>query len=363
MERDDRTSRYSRREVIQLLGGAVGLGAVAACGGADPPPAPLATQPTPPPVATLGGLPRDAIIRTVLGDITPDAIPGVTLFHEHLSIRLSPERPSATDDVDNIVREIRMAAQEGVGCIVDGGHPDMGRDLDAVRRVATETDVHVVASGGYYMQRFYPPEIAATSEDQIAGDLAAEAVRDRLGAFGEIGQNSDAAEMTPEELKVFRAVGKAHLATGLPIFTHNAYGTGENVPPDAGLTQLDVLESVGVSADHIVIGHACCLDDPSARVLIRIAERGAFVGFDRVTGGRVDDPQKVSTIMAFLEAGHADKLLVSSDFTGRRSEARPGYGNSITMFAPLMREAGVDASVLQAIQRDNPRRFLAFVPA
>ena len=363
MERDDRTGRYSRREVIQLLGGVVGLGAVAACGGADPPPAPLATQPTPPPVATLGGLPRDAIIRTVLGDITPDAITGVTLFHEHLSIRLSAERPSATDDVDNVVREIRMAAQEGVGCIVDGGHPDMGRDLDAVRRVATETDVHVVASGGYYMQRFYPPEIAATSEDQIAGDLAAEAVRDRLGAFGEIGQNSDAAEMTPEELKVFRAVGKAHLATGLPIFTHNAYGTGENVPPDAGLTQLDVLESVGVSADHIVIGHACCLDDPSARVLIRIAERGAFVGFDRVTGGRVDDPQKVSTIMAFLEAGHADKLLVSSDFTGRRSEARPGYGNSITMFAPLMREAGVDASVLQAIQRDNPRRFLAFVPA
>ena len=44
----------------------------------------------------------------------------------------------------------------------------MGRDLDAVRRVATETDVHVVASGGYYMQRFYPPEIAATNEDQIA---------------------------------------------------------------------------------------------------------------------------------------------------------------------------------------------------
>ena len=93
--------------------------------------------------------------------------------------------------------------------------------------------------------------------------------------------------MTPEELKVFRAVGKAHLATGLPIFTHNAYGTGENVPPDAGLTQLDVLESVGVSADHIVVGHACCLDDPSARVLIRIAERGAFVGFDRVTGRRL----------------------------------------------------------------------------
>ena len=363
MPRDDDASRYSRREVIQMLGGVAGLGAVAACGGADEPPAPLAEQPTAPPVATLAGVPPDAVIRTVLADITPDAITGVTLFHEHLSIRLSPDRPSATDDVDNVVREIRTAAQEGVGCIVDGGHPDMGRDLDAVRRVATETDVHVVAAGGYYMQRFYPPEIATTSEDQVAEDLAAEAARDRLGVFGEIGQNSNAAEMTPEELKVFRAVGKAHVATGLPIFTHNAYGTGENVRPDAGLTQLDVLESVGVSPDHIVIGHACCLDDPSASVLIRIAERGAFVGFDRVTGGRVDDAQKVATIMAFLEAGQADKLLVSSDFTGRRSEERPGYGNSITVFAPLLREAGVDEAVLQAVQRDNPRRFLAFVPA
>ena len=363
MPRDDHPSRYTRRQVIQLLGGAAGLGAAAACGSdSDETMAPRAEPPTAAPVDTLAGVANGAIIRTVLADITPDAITGVTLFHEHLSIRLS-ERPSATDDVDNVVREIQTAAREGVGCIVDGGHPDMGRDLDAVRRVANETDVHVVAAGGYYMQRFYPPEIAPTDEDQIAEDLAAEAARDRLGAFGEIGQDSNGAEMTPDELKVFRAVGKAHVATGIPIFTHNAYGTGDNVRPDAGLTQLDVLESVGVRPDQIVIGHACCLDDPTAHVLIRIAERGAFVGFDRVTGGRVDDPQKVVTIMAFLEAGHADKLLISSDFTGRRSDARPGYGNSITVFAPLLREAGVDDEVLRTIQRDNPRRFLAFTPS
>lgn len=340
------SSRFTRREVIHLLGGAAGLGVLAGCAGA-------ADQ-------AAGG--RDAIIRTVLGDISPDAISGVTLFHEHLSIRLSDDRPSATDDVDNVVREIRIAAEEGVGCIVDGGHPDMHRDLNALLRVANETDVHVVASGGYYMARYYPSEITTTGEDQIAEDLAAEAARDQLGAFGEIGQNSNAAEMTPDELKVFRAVGKAHIATGLPIFTHNAYGTGENVSPDAGLTQLDVLESVGVSPANVAIGHACCLDDPSASVLIRLAERGAFVGFDRVTGGRVDDAQKVETIMTFLEAGHADKLLISSDFTGQRSERRPGYGNSITVFAPLLRQAGVEEDVLGRIQRDNPRRFLAFVP-
>jgi predicted metal-dependent phosphotriesterase family hydrolase len=41
----------------------------------------------------------------------------------------------------------------------------MRRDMDAVLRVTNETDIHVVASGGYYMERYYPPEIATTSED------------------------------------------------------------------------------------------------------------------------------------------------------------------------------------------------------
>ena len=349
MDGHDHSARFTRREVIQLLGGAAGLGMIAGCRDSGAP--------------TLAGVPRDAIIRTVLGDVSPDAINGVTLFHEHLSIRMSPTAASSTDDVDNVVREIRTAAAEGVGCIVDGGPPDLGRDMDAVLRVANETDVHIVACTGYYMEGFYRAHVATSSEDQIAERLVADAARLQLGAFGEIGQSSNAAEMTPNELKVFRAVGKAHLATGLPVFTHNAYGTGEDVRPDAGLTQLDVLESVGVSPNNIVIGHACCLDDPSASVLIEIAARGAFVGFDRVTGGRVRDPQKVETIMAFLEAGHADKLVISSDYTGRRSERRPGYANSITVFAPLLREAGIDEDVLGAIQRDNPRRFLAFVPA
>ena len=350
MEEHDRSTQFTRRELIQLLGGAAGLGVVGGC----------SFEPADPGV---DGGPRDQIIRTVLADISPDAIDGVTLFHEHLSIRMSPDRPSATDDVDNIVREIQVASSEGVGCIVDGGHPDLGRDLDAVMRVANETDVHIVACTGYYMESFHQPEVVTSSEDQIAEGLVADAERFRLGAYGEIGQSSNTAEMTANERKVFRAVGQAHLATGLPVFTHNAYGTGEDVRPDAGLRQLDVLESVGVNPENIVIGHACCLDDPSASVLIEVAERGAFVGFDRVTGGRVDDSQKVVTIMAFLEAGHADKLLISSDFTGSRSERRPGYGNSITVFAPLLREAGVEEDVLGAIQRDNPRRFLAFEPA
>jgi phosphotriesterase-related protein len=89
--------------------------------------------------------------------------------------------------------------------------------------------------------------------------------------------------MTSDERKVFRAVAKAHLRTNLPIFTHNAYGTGANVPRDAGLRQLDLFESAGVNPQRVAIGHMCCVDDPKSEIIKQIAKRGAFVGFDRVT--------------------------------------------------------------------------------
>jgi phosphotriesterase-related protein len=265
-----------------------------------------------------------------------------------------------------ITELVNRAGTEGVSCIVDGGHTDMGRKMNDLRTIANKTKVHIVASGGFYMQRTYPADIATNSEDQIADDLAREARQERHGAFGEIGESANGAELTLDERKVFRAVGKAHLRTGLPIFTHNSYGTGAAVPRDIGLQQLDILESVGVKPAHIAIGHTCCLDDPPVTIIKEIAKRGAFVGFDRVTTVQqiMPDDKKVAMVLKFLEAGHADKLLLAADFTGQRTiEAGPGYGRTLTVFVPMLRKAGVDEATIHMILYDNPRRFLAFVPA
>jgi predicted metal-dependent phosphotriesterase family hydrolase len=141
---------------------------------------------------------------------------GTILFHEHLSIDLPqfgprpanapPLQPPPTNDVNLIIEEVKAAAKDGVTCIVDGGHPDMKRSLESLRTIASKTSVLIVASGGYYMERVYPPEVAAKSEDQIAEDLAREANTNRYGAFGEIGENPNGVMSALEE-KVFRAVG------------------------------------------------------------------------------------------------------------------------------------------------------------
>ena len=72
--------------------------------------------------------------------------------------------PAPSSDVDLMVEEVKAAAQDGVSCIVDGGHPDMGRKLENLKQIAQRTSVHIVASGGYYMDRSYPPEIATKLE-------------------------------------------------------------------------------------------------------------------------------------------------------------------------------------------------------
>src|SRR5206468_3798469 len=174
--------KLSRRDALELLTGAL------AAGFATPRSSRLMAQTS---------FDRGAIVRTLLKDVPPDAIAGSTLFHEHLSIRYPLTKamaaaqgrdvpPSFSDDVDLMVEETKAAGKDGVGCIVDGGHPDMDRDLAALTRIANESGVHIVASGGFYMRRNYPPDISTKSADQIADELVRGARAQRLGAFGEI---------------------------------------------------------------------------------------------------------------------------------------------------------------------------------
>jgi phosphotriesterase-related protein len=365
--------KLNRREAIGVIGAGLGLGAFAWPGWTD-----LVAQSQ----QQAPAFERGAVIRTLLKDVDPGTIDGPVLFHEHLSIRYPLTKALAeqagrsvpasfTDDVDVMVDETKAAGKDGVRVIVDGGHPDMDRDLDALKRIARESGasgVQIVASGGFYMQRNYPPDIAGKSADQIADDLVRDATSQRLGAFGEIGQQGGV--LTDDERKVFTAVAKAHVRTRLPIFTHNAY-TGIRtvnppVPMDAALRQLDVLEAAGANPQHVAIGHVCCLDDPNAAVAGQLAKRGVFVGFDRVTlTAIIPDEKRVAMILAFLDAGHVDHLLLSSDFaTGRalKKNGGPGIGQTVTVFGPMLVKAGVSEATLRHILVDNPRRFLSFVP-
>ena len=354
--------RLTRRQALELLG--IGAAAAAIPKGA------FAQEPT---------FPKGAIIRTLLKDYAPeDLAGGATLFHEHMQLALdfnakfaaataaaraanglppAPARgggrgkggggtppPDIMHNVDLMAEEVAKTKSAGVACIVDAGHPDMGRDVNFIRQVSMKSGVPIVAGGGFYSQPFYPKEISTMSEEQIVKALIKQADDDTLGVFGEIGSWD---EITADERKVFRAVGKAHLATNLSIFTH----TG--IPGKSALEQLDILEDAGVKPNRVVIGHLGNLVDANVYVHKAICRRGAFVGFDRQGGN--NDAQQVPMVMALIDAGFADHLMFSAD-------ASSGYSKTLTVFIPKLKEAGISDQVLHGIMVDNPRRFLAFVP-
>ncbi len=355
---DDRKRNVTRRELLRVLGSSAATGMV---GIMSPWKGVLHARR---PVQGTA-FPPGAIIRTVLKDFEPNALgEGAVLFHEHLSVRWG--RPTHfSDDVALIAEEVKASRKDGVACIVDASHPDIGRSISALRQIATTSGVPIVASGGYYTQRLFPADIGKKSVDVLADELVRDAAEQHHGAFGEIGQEG---EMTADERRVFQAVGKAHARTRLPIFTHNAYmgKRTARVTPDSALRQLDLLESVGVEPHHVAIGHLCCLDEPSAAVARQVAKRGAFVGFDRVTlEGILPDADKVIMIMRLLEAGYEDRLLLSSDFfqeAALKKNGGAGFAQTVTVFGPRLLQAGVPEATLRHILVDNPRKFLAFVP-
>src|SRR5690349_724539 len=132
--------------------------------------------------------PKGAIIRTILKDLAPEELAGgATLFHEHMSLApdflprwiaysrpagagagkaAAPAAPAAAsgekyflEDEDLMAAELKAAKADGVACLVDGGHEDMGRKLDFLRQLSMQSGMPIVAGTGFYAQPFYQKEI------------------------------------------------------------------------------------------------------------------------------------------------------------------------------------------------------------
>ena len=304
-----RTS-MTRREALQLLGVTVGTMTAG-------PPLNAQQQFT---TAEPPDFPANSIIRTLQGDVVPSSLDnGATLFHEHVG----------RDDIELAVEELRACAFDGLRCIVDAATgrrtEQQVRNLNAI---ADQSDVRIIMAGGYFEDigfAIYPVRVAEMSEDELVDELVADATSQRWGAFGEI---ASSLEMRPDERKVHRAIARAHLQTGLPIFTH----TPHESCPSCALDQMDVIESVGVDLAHVVIGHMATLKPEHNPLATHraVANRGAFIGLDTLGHemGRSDIPatDKVRMVTDLLDAGLEDHILLSSD-QGNVRQFKHYYGH------------------------------------
>jgi phosphotriesterase-related protein len=307
------------------------------------------------PITTAPG----TVFRTVLGDIASSGV-GPVLFHEHLISDASgwnADPDLRCVDADLVAGELRTAAADGVGLVVDATPIDFGRNIAALADVSRRSGVHVVAGTGLYREISYPPWLDSCTDEQLVQRfiddvrIGIDGGAVRAGVIGEVGSSPS---ITPRERRVLGAAAQAQLATGAAILTHTQEGRG-------ALEQLDLLLALGIDPVRVVVGHLDCAGNPE--LALEVARRGANVGYDRIGLAQyVSDAARASEVVHLIDAGYAAQVLLSGD-QARPSQYRAnggaGFGKVLTHFVPLLRSFGVVEDTIELITVHNPRRILA----
>lgn len=329
-------------------------------------------------------------LRTVTGTIATSDITGPVLSHEHLQLDLRwPARPQlATSDPNRWLDEEKAVQRElnalrkdhGLGLVVDLTCSGMGRNAAALARISAGARVAVVAGTGVFTEPFHPafvrevlaggtspaaPGFETGREGGYPGASAVDRLAERLlaevgfgmdgtnslpGVIGEIGAWGEAPTET-EEL-CLRAAAQAARYSGLPVAT---YGR-------AGLAQLEILTSAGLPPGRVAVGQQDRVDDPAQHR--KIAESGGYVSFGTLGLAGEDAAAvgaRVRRVLDLLDAGHADRVLLSTGVARMSQVARyggAGFGYLFETFLPALRAAGADEATLRAILHDNPLRWL-----
>lgn len=344
-------------------------------------------------------------VMTVRGSVSVDEL-GIVLPHEHLIANANaqwmypadeslldhytrPYEPTMHGEVQLEPFSFRSAMQQldfdvardelerfraaGGGTVVDMGIPGFGRDPVALKALSALTGVSIVMGCGEYVEHSHSPYVRHVPAEAVR-DVILDEIRDGVGATGVrpgvIGEIGTGNPTTPEELKVVRGAALAQLESGLALNLHRT------IFPDplATLTVVDEVLALGVDPAKLVVSH--CDERPEPEFAFELARRGCWVELDtfgmeqwatsarRGDGfpDRAFDHHRIDMLVALLEAGYADQVLVSHDIAMKPQFTRYG-GWGLTHLLGSIRDRlaarGVTPEVFDLLVRSNPARALA----
>jgi phosphotriesterase-related protein len=329
--------------------------------------------------------PAVATVETVTGPIDASDL-GTTLVHEHLQARdeavlvqwphvttvgLDPDPVdiAAGGAFDAAAKAARQIIERGVKTICDPSCMFLGRDIELMRGVATETGLQVVPCTGIYTYDALPVFFVSRDADAIA-DLFVHDIEegiqgtDAKAAFLKCA--ADEPGVTENVEKVHRAVARASVRTGTPIMAHSR--PASNTAP----RQIEIFEEEGVDLSRVQIAHTGDSDDLD--YIEKVLDTGVYIGMDRF-GLELFLPfeQRITTVLALLERGYAERMFLSADacvtldWYPREVDEQmlaAGLAKDWTMnnvpdnVIPALREGGMTDDQLETMLVANPQRWL-----
>jgi len=326
-----------------------------------------------------------AQVETATGPIDAAEL-GTTLAHEHLMVRdeaVHAQWPHAgtTREAPPFAVEpggeeavaleaARAAVALGVRTICDPSAMFLGRDIALMRRVAEASGLQVVPCTGIYTYDHLPMYLLTRDADAIAELFVHDIEHGIQGteikaAF--IKCAADEPGVTENIEKVHRAAARASVRTGAPIMAHSRPAS-ETAP-----RQLEIFREEGVELSRVQIAHTGDTDE--LEYIERVLETGAMIGMDRY-GLELYLPyeRRNATVLALLERGYADRMLLSADscatldyFSPEATEGMLAAGMAKDWnirivperVLPDLREAGMSEEQERTMMVENPARWLA----
>ena len=338
-------------------------------------------------------------VLTVVGPVDPEVL-GQTIMHEHIFIdfqnpvaranisratdmglHLSPVSLNVLSEVrfrripnrDNLyltdlgeaIDEVMEFKRHGGQTIVDVTSIGLGRDPHALQQVSQTTGLSIVMGAGWYQKQFHPADMDSRTieelTDVIVRDIVvgAQGTSVRSGIIGEVGINGN--PLTANEMKSIRASARASRITGAAISFHVG-GRGEEK-----FTVLEAVAEEGADLRRVIMGHSNSIAD-DLPFMKRLLERGVFIQFDtlgRPNGrlGGVDDGKVARGIVELIEAGYADRILLSQDVCNKihlKKYGGTGFSYVLENFLPALRDLGVEEEDIHKMMVENPVRALTF---
>ncbi len=315
-------------------------------------------------------------VNTVLGPVPANAL-GVTLAGESL-LYVFPGAQFAFDiKIDRAEIFDALAAKlldfkaAGGGTIVDATGMFEGRDLRLYEALSRATGVHIVAStgqgpeamlGGYFLtpQTNPPTPWPAQKFAELFGREVNEGMvvprLERRSPAGMIRTAVSAGGMTPTDGSLLRGAARAGATYGVPVSL--AFGA------DA-LTEMRLAFEETLKPGRLLIGGLDRRDAVANGWPLAVAKAGAYVGVDHVGSAdpdHIDDAGRVALVVALIEAGYADRVVLSSSATGVAFGVVGNnrlYSDLLTKFVPLLGAASVSREHIDRILIANPARLLS----
>jgi phosphotriesterase-related protein len=316
-------------------------------------------------------------VQTVTGRVRPEAL-GRTLVHEHVLIGypgwdLDPFAPRyvRAEAMARAVDQLQELRDLGVETFVDPCPMDLGRDVEFLAELAQKSRMQIVCTTGAY---FEAEGITHTFRHLPLEEITAIYIKEITEGVGDTGIRAGAVkiatgahQVSDYERKLVQAGARAARETGVPLISHTQEAT-------CGHDQIDLVTGEGVPAERLLVGHSDGIDDHDYHR--SLAERGAFVGFDRFGITVIlPDEVRVKNVLKLAASGHLCNILLSHDsvtcWQGRpvpfanRHEDLLGFlpdwrpTSILTKIVPQLREGGLSEADVATILVDNPRRFFA----